>query len=497
MVCNTPVRHAGVGVPLLSQCTDMSTCSGEEKPVCLNCRRQNEPCDYSIRLNWGGRKRMPSVDCPSSQSSPQSAQLLFALSPPDGQQDSTDNIAPVGPLGVAEGGNVHDQDMENLCWESEFAQVTATGASFRNGLHDTQGSPAVTEQPSRVLYRTDDKTAVKLSPSSEARHVATLWPSLSQAPLSCETTPGHSSSFAPPFDTVPYPSPADTGPSIGALANVNWSSATISQPISFLRQSADKHGSMNGYGGQLETSVSHTGVDHGSPSYSSQSPSSLEHLSPDSKSRAYFLPTTSNQRGPGLLANTPASSEDFLATTKDASLQSPQIGACDSSGTDASSDTPLSKATQELNDPSGSTSSERQWHTYLRSVTDNYGMDCGRPDLDTNQNDDHSAIDINYALSLLNPRVESLSDTNAPDPPEKEAKTSCLEGFAYYKSSVPINIPRYLSPLPITLVQTPINLMYFHHFLNHTARMLVPHDCDNNPFVTVLPSSELALSGRT
>jgi hypothetical protein len=32
--------------------------------------------------------------------------------------------------------------------------------------------------------------------------------------------------------------------------------------------------------------------------------------------------------------------------------------------------------------------------------------------------------------------------------------------------------------------------LYFHHFLNHTARMLVPHNCDNNPFISVLPSSE-------
>ena len=28
---------------------------GEEKPVCVNCLANREPCDYSIRLNWDGR----------------------------------------------------------------------------------------------------------------------------------------------------------------------------------------------------------------------------------------------------------------------------------------------------------------------------------------------------------------------------------------------------------------------------------------------------------
>ena len=30
---------------------------GEEKPQCANCLKNGETCDYSIRLNWGGRSR--------------------------------------------------------------------------------------------------------------------------------------------------------------------------------------------------------------------------------------------------------------------------------------------------------------------------------------------------------------------------------------------------------------------------------------------------------
>ena len=35
--------------------------SGEEKPACTNCRRQSVSCDYSLRLNWGGRTKRDSL----------------------------------------------------------------------------------------------------------------------------------------------------------------------------------------------------------------------------------------------------------------------------------------------------------------------------------------------------------------------------------------------------------------------------------------------------
>jgi hypothetical protein len=132
---------------------------------------------------------------------------------------------------------------------------------------------------------------------------------------------------------------------------------------------------------------------------------------------------------------------------------------------------------------------QNKWQTYLNSVTDNYGLDSGRPDQDLTFNNDHAAIDINYALDLISSRwhnQEASQSTTSQAVPEVQAQFCS----GYYSSPVPINIPRYLSPLPSSLLENPINLMYFHHFLNHTARMLVPHNCDNNPFISVLPSSK-------
>ena len=102
-----------------------------------------------------------------------------------------------------------------------------------------------------------------------------------------------------------------------------------------------------------------------------------------------------------------------------------------------------------------------------------YGYDDGRPDLDLARNDDFAAVDrvLPVRLSRTNPGVPAFAQAG------------------YYALAVPIRIPRDLIPLPSALYHNPINLMYFHHFINHTAKILVPHDCADNPFATVLPAS--------
>jgi hypothetical protein len=72
---------------------------------------------------------------------------------------------------------------------------------------------------------------------------------------------------------------------------------------------------------------------------------------------------------------------------------------------------------------------------------------------------------------------------------EKE-KTLTFALDNYYENPVQINIPKILEPLPIQLTSNPMNLLYFHHFLNHVARILLPHDCPINPYRTVLPRSK-------
>ncbi|KAF9879277.1 hypothetical protein CkaCkLH20_03510 [Colletotrichum karsti] len=58
----------------------------------------------------------------------------------------------------------------------------------------------------------------------------------------------------------------------------------------------------------------------------------------------------------------------------------------------------------------------------------------------------------------------------------------------YYERPISIWIPRSIEPLPSKLRDNPMNILYFHHFLNHTAKILVPYDDPkSNPFRTILP----------
>ncbi|KAA8643679.1 Zn(II)2Cys6 transcription factor [Aspergillus tanneri] len=455
---------------------------GEEKPFCLNCRRQNEQCDYSIRLNWGGRtRRRSSVDSPGSQSSGQSAPFSFALSPPDTQLDSVDAAQLSDSPGALEGSNGQGQNTENLFWESGFAKEMPRESSYPRGLHDIQEYPAVPDKTFKTPHCTHDKTSVEMSP------------------LSSEAVPDYSSSMPQSLDNVPYPSPTDTGSSIGSFATLCFSPAAISQPISFLREptgvskqlvrhSLSDGGELSSHHDVCAQSSSTIDTADSYASYSTQSPSNLlEVFSPYLGKQRIFPPSGVE----GNLADHPiTSTEDFLSKIMNDPLQASDNSSYDHVGEDTSPYLEYACVHMKPNEPNCPTSSQRKWHTYLTSVTDNYGLDCGRPDWDLNQNDDHSAIDINYALDLIHPEGACLPASNLSGSQEKDVKQNSLDctSCAYYKFPVPINIPRYLSPLPSTLVQNPINLMYFHHFLNHTARMLFPHDCGKNPFVSVLPS---------
>ncbi|KAI0815702.1 fungal-specific transcription factor domain-containing protein [Xylaria sp. FL0064] len=121
-----------------------------------------------------------------------------------------------------------------------------------------------------------------------------------------------------------------------------------------------------------------------------------------------------------------------------------------------------------------------------------YGIDRGFQDYDLGKNDDMNAIGGSSPLlqreSLDTPLEEPVDynwlefgfgvDTN---------DTEELDG-GYYSKPVSIFIPQNLEPLPDRLIENPMNLLYFHHFINNTARALVPYDDPHaNPFRTILP----------
>ncbi|KAG9858505.1 hypothetical protein KCU98_g461, partial [Aureobasidium melanogenum] len=98
---------------------------------------------------------------------------------------------------------------------------------------------------------------------------------------------------------------------------------------------------------------------------------------------------------------------------------------------------------------------------------DNFGYDHGLPDLDLPKNNDKDALGQN---------------TNIPiDSPQQ-----CSSDF-YYSAPVAVTVPHHLTPLPSVLLENPMNLLYYHYFINYTANVLVTHQCPSNPFSTILP----------
>ncbi|OHE95791.1 C6 zinc finger protein [Colletotrichum orchidophilum] len=116
-----------------------------------------------------------------------------------------------------------------------------------------------------------------------------------------------------------------------------------------------------------------------------------------------------------------------------------------------------------------------------------YGFDLGIPDADIAQNDDMGAISQTVASTRHVARTPVYT-CGEPYPQHPEPGHNAMSGVGYYGQPIPIWIPRNIGPFPAKLRDNPMNLLYFHHFLNHTAKVLVPYDDPkSNPFRTILP----------
>jgi hypothetical protein len=128
----------------------------------------------------------------------------------------------------------------------------------------------------------------------------------------------------------------------------------------------------------------------------------------------------------------------------------------------------------------------RRMYPVTDSISTTYGYDMGLPDFDTSRNNDDSAI------SIFSPQtnIRELEDDFTFFDGEPRTRKMAFGKGGYYFKPVQIRIPKSLEPLPPLLVGNKMNLLYFHHFINHTARILVPHDCESNPFRVILPESK-------
>ena len=121
-----------------------------------------------------------------------------------------------------------------------------------------------------------------------------------------------------------------------------------------------------------------------------------------------------------------------------------------------------------------------------------FGFDRGVPDTDINMNDDQNALGVVECQSQDEGIVQKRSALGQFQASESRspAKKPTFESGKYYAQPAMVKIPKTLQPLPSILLDNPMNLLYFHHFLEHTATLLLPHDCSQNPFKVTLPQSK-------
>jgi hypothetical protein len=136
---------------------------------------------------------------------------------------------------------------------------------------------------------------------------------------------------------------------------------------------------------------------------------------------------------------------------------------------------------------------ERAWQCSTTDAASTiYGYDLGLPDADTPKNEDYQAV----ARPSSTKWTVSLEHETQYSSTEPHGKEKAFGSRGYYNEPVLIRISTSLEPLPPLLMKNQMNLLYFHHFLNHTARILVPHDCERNPFRHILPESKQAVCVR-
>ncbi|KAF2239310.1 hypothetical protein EV356DRAFT_523944 [Viridothelium virens] len=477
-------------------CKSRKVKCGEEKPRCLNCERQGEACDYSIRLNWGGRSKnkdedkltqVPGVGVITGFQQAQfittaPKQRKTSVSSADSQHALPSNQQvgygpPLsGPMQAMGSAGVIDPHLVNICENHGGGRILPNEAP----TSDPQSRlpfPNTTSISGGVLpIAPDGRTNGQLSRSSSdypsPSTPATEGTIMTDTAGSNQPVPGNGPMLPPlrgaPSNATPTHVFKGNG-DIGLSAEHRSKRMKMStgndvfpqhQGPSSTKYEAESSASvlssdMQSPGQSMLTPYSPYGSLVGTPLTPGSSTASDDNgLKLGSRNNSYQGPPDFRRLSVNSLLSGPPGTGDNLVNLNNLTSQGPFT-----------------------DDPDGFTT---------------YGFDEGHPDMDIPHNDDKSALGLrspttssrSRSFPSLHSNDEEAGTTESSNPPPKQV---AFARRGYYAQPVPIRIPRSLEPLPPQLVDNQMNLLYFYHFLNHTARILVPHDCQANPFRNILP----------
>ena len=431
-------------------CKNRKIKCGEERPQCLNCDRQGETCDYSIRLNWDGRTKRKN----SNEDKP----LSHASSPPLSFERSAS----------------HNSD-----------------STIRGSSPNPMGSFVVNQ------FSSPNPTTTIQAPPPYRDHISTSQLSrIRDQSAGPYPSPADSSIDSPPPNTLnyqyashqynsdmppPFSNPVPSLPAHGYIQSTyNHTSADRQAKRMRLSPSAERLDSYQQHEGPVNPVLTNgmlNAASMASPyiSHKPSSPSNTNLRVPPTPAASVGSEENHNPIPGPSPQSLPQESPDFRRLSVK-SLLSDDSPAESTSGSDGNWPGKL--------DPSSFNSIEKT----------KYGIDRGFPDLDLPNNQDSTALNgVTPTMGLANldnQGYESGNDLFSGFGFGVNTSEGFREGAAYYAKPVTVSISKSLEPLPSILKDNPMNLLYFHHFLNHTARILVPHDCSENPFRSILPRSK-------
>lgn len=516
---------------------------GEEKPECLNCQRQGEACDYSIRLNWDGRTKRkadsgtpePAGLTPHSRVSRVSGAITSTTAfPTSTVEDGPTELSPKGPekhSNVIPGqpeGKDQDKELPTRQYVDSSPAVSQRQSTFQSTNHhaSTTASPTkartVGHEPAGHENARQKSGRANNPGNKEAEHSF----SEERTRASLYTTYGGPFTLSPPLrkalgDCGIYPSPVISNHESPALDDrLTLKQSPKPQPASTAHMLPPYHmpvsntRSLNRKDRDYTLSPQNTskriklspliGSANAGQGFDNRAYDTSSRYQEQSK-QTFAIPLP--PRSPyGSNMGTPLTPASSSTTSEDVNQRLPLEGSPyisrGSPDLRRLSVHSLLSGPPEGDGPRTATHAE-QFTTIspypVRDYSTNtidYGIDRGFPDLDVSRNDDMHALN-GVSPALVNDDREFMAQNHFGNgyyvPTEfgfgLQAKNTAFGEGGYYAKPVPVKIPRSLEPLPPTLLQNPMNLLYFHHFLNHTARILVPHDCSENPFRKILPRS--------
>jgi hypothetical protein len=263
---------------------------------------------------------------------------------------------------------------------------------------------------------------------------------------------------------TPVPSPITDSPKRPAHSRSHSSNSTSQDPKLMAQStlSFDHRPQLLGPSWTASSGSGASGFTH--PGYTNQA-SSIDGSTNDRNKRARL--------GPGELSPIPNNFNTIMGQRSPIMMTSPPLGY------PMNSEVPLFDRSYDtlgegLSRSSTETERDKQGRIEFKAIAcRSYGYDSGLIDQDE-KNDDSTVL-------VMSPSI---------DQPDVTYDAVTIDFDNYYAKPVKVAIPISLHPLPDTLKHNQMNLLYFHHFLNHTARILTPHDCPDNPFRTALPESK-------